>query len=1116
MKRRVSFLVMLILAVALVFTLSACGECEHEETATRQEVTVEGNCLTQQRYDEITYCVNCDTEISRESKIGEYGDHTPAAAVLENLDLVDCTKGGTAEKVVYCSLARCKKEISRQSTAVAATAAHSISKQLLFSEDHMDVEMIEYCSACAYRNFRPLTAQELTDNADTINKAKASAATHSYTANVCKYCKSIDSTKPNLKYTLNADGQSYTLEGLTKSNGAVPQNLRIGYYNGKPVTKIAAEAFKGLTGIRYVSIGSCVEEIGVDAFAGCRLSNLIIYDLEAWAQIKFANPAANPLSATEMFSINENIKVGANSTFTTEGIENITGTYTFAGLKASTVYISADTKTIGEGAFANSSALLYVHIDGTDAKTVGKDAFLNCKSIKVAYDNSADTNYLSVTANPAYYASAFVVDGNSLNGAVLVIKDGTKKINSYAYAGLNITGVKIPASVTEIANGAFAGCTSLATIEFLGAPASLTIGESAFKDCSAVTEVTLPQTTTAIGPNAFENCSALATVVIGDAVNSVGAGAFKGCAALTTVALPRDLTVLNSEIFANCSLLATVTLGANVEEIRDNAFLNCVSLAKFDFTDKIETVGNGAFSGCASLTELKLNSGLETIGESAFENCAKIKNVTVPGTVTAIGLGAFRGCASVETVNLPFIGASNAVDELNCNFGYIFGATVAEENRTFVPFSLENVIISGNVSAIKAGAFKGCESIVTVNLPSTLKAVGENAFDGCTGLEQVRFLNVESWLEISFANYSANPIAYAGALYVADVVDSKPVYVLVDELVIENISVVKPYAFYGATALNSLTVKDGVAGIGNDAFYGCANITSVDLPASVTAIGARAFFACDAIDTVKIASIESWCAIDFADMFANPLYYLDYAELTDESDVPESLYIGGECCTYVVLVHSDEHDGKKVALTNIVIPASVLKINAYAFAGCDIITEIEFEGNVEAIGNYAFYGCNKLTYVELPDSCELIGNSAFESCVALSDVSLGGVVTIGDRAFAQCIALTSVVIPDTTTVIGKEAFVKCVSLATLTLGSDVEVIGTSAFHGCTSLASVTIPATVTKIAAHAFCECPITAVSFANVSGWKVNGKDVAAEALGEDAVLATFLANTDFEWVRA
>ncbi|MBR5453364.1 MAG: leucine-rich repeat protein, partial [Clostridia bacterium] len=612
MKRRVSFLVMLILAVALVFTLSACGECEHKETATRQEVTVEGDCLTQQRYDEVTYCVNCDTEISRESKIGGYGDHTPAAAVLENLDLVDCTKGGTAEKVVYCSLPRCKKEISRQSTAVAATTAHSISTQLLFSEDHKNVEMIEYCSGCAYRISRSLTADERTANEATINAAKA-AASHpkdAFKANACIYCKKINSTTTNLKFTLNPDGASYTLEGLSNPKGAVPQNLRIGYYNDKPVTRIAAEAFKGLTGIRYVSIGSCVQEVGVDAFAGCRLSNLIIYDLEAWAQIKFANPAANPLSVTEMFSINENIKVGANSTFTTDGIENITGTYTFAGLKASSVYISADIKTVGEGAFANCAALLYVHIDGAAAKTVGKDAFLNCKSIRIAYDNSADTNYLSVTANPAYYASAFVVDGNSLNGALLVIKDGTTKINSYAYSGLDITGVKIPASVTEIANGAFAGCTDLATIEFLGTPSSLIIGESAFKNCSAVKSVNLPQTTAQIGDNAFENCSVLATVVIGDSVTSIGAGAFKGCAALANVALPANLTVINSEIFANCSALATVTLGVNVEQICDNAFLNCVSLTKFDFTDKITSVGNGAFSGCASMTELKLNSGL--------------------------------------------------------------------------------------------------------------------------------------------------------------------------------------------------------------------------------------------------------------------------------------------------------------------------------------------------------------------------------------------------------------------------------------------------------------------------------------------------------------------------
>ena len=129
MKRRVSFLLMMVLALALAFALSSCGECEHAETEIKTVVTESGNCKIPDKIDEIVVCANpdCGVELSRTSKNGEIGEHVPGEPVYENFDVLDCTKGGTCEEVKYCTVARCGQEIegTRKVVELKASASHN-------------------------------------------------------------------------------------------------------------------------------------------------------------------------------------------------------------------------------------------------------------------------------------------------------------------------------------------------------------------------------------------------------------------------------------------------------------------------------------------------------------------------------------------------------------------------------------------------------------------------------------------------------------------------------------------------------------------------------------------------------------------------------------------------------------------------------------------------------------------------------------------------------------------------------------------------------------------------------------------------------------------------------
>ena len=360
MKRRVSFLLMLILAFAFMFALSSCGECEHVKGDPIHEITADGNCRTAVRYDEVYKCTKCGEELSRTAKKGEVGDHVPAEAVIENADRLSCLENGTADSVVYCSVSGCGAEISREKDiALDKENAHSLKTKTIYNEAHTSVQILEYCESCSYQLLRAPKANEVSE----AEKAEALKG-HVYqpkSAGICKYCFKVLGTSATLEFKLNDDGESYTLMG-PKKNATLGQQLFIGYYNGKPVTHIAPEAFMNNASIQFVTIDKCVKEIGANAFAGCSIKKVYIYDLSAWCGIKFANAAANPISvATEAFSPNK-IDINKNSVLTIPSDVTAISDYAFAGIKAHTVYIPSNVSYVGANAFFGCSSLVNVHV----------------------------------------------------------------------------------------------------------------------------------------------------------------------------------------------------------------------------------------------------------------------------------------------------------------------------------------------------------------------------------------------------------------------------------------------------------------------------------------------------------------------------------------------------------------------------------------------------------------------------------------------------------------------------------------------------------------------------------------------------------------------------------
>ena len=76
------------------------------------------------------------------------------------------------------------------------------------------------------------------------------------------------------------------------------------------------------------------------------------------------------------------------------------------------------------------------------------------------------------------------------------------------------------------------------------------IGNSAFRNCSSLTSVTIPEGVTSIGESAFYSCSGLTSITIPESVTSIGDYAFSGCSGLTSFTIPEGVASIGSYAFS--------------------------------------------------------------------------------------------------------------------------------------------------------------------------------------------------------------------------------------------------------------------------------------------------------------------------------------------------------------------------------------------------------------------------------------------------------------------------------------------------------------------------------------------------------------------------------------
>ena len=229
-----------------------------------------------------------------------------------------------------------------------------------------------------------------------------------------------------------------------------------------------------------------------------------------------------------------------------------------------------------------------------------------------------------------------VVIPSKINGVTVTT------IGTDAFLGLNITSVTIPDSVTEIGANAFAGCTNLTSVNYIGGDWSkLTIqsGNPAVEDAAK--------------DAANEQLFDFEFILNNTAVIVIR---YKGTAADVTIPSRykgKPVTVIDPVAFYNNSAVTSVTIPDSVTAIPDYAFGFCSQLTNISIPNSVTFIGFSAFNSCTSLKSITLPSSLSTIQSYAFYNCGNLKTIRIPVSVTSIGNYAFDVCPSLMTVTYP-------------------------------------------------------------------------------------------------------------------------------------------------------------------------------------------------------------------------------------------------------------------------------------------------------------------------------------------------------------------------------------------------------------------------------------------------------------------------------
>ena len=261
----------------------------------------------------------------------------------------------------------------------------------------------------------------------------------------------------------------------------------------------------------------------------------------------------------------------------------------------------------------------------------------------------------------------------------------------------SLKSVKLPPTVTKIANNAFSGCSKLEEIEGLEQCKISELSATAFDSCVRLKDINLSNATIAAIPDQiFSGMRGLISATVPKTVTSIGTEAFYACKNLEMIngLSDCDITKIGEKAFYNCWSLKEADLsGSSLTVLPVSAFKGDTALLSVKMPESLNEIGNEAFYGCSAMKKLDLNNTrLTTIGDSALSDMTSLMYINLPDTVNSVGAKAFDlnlRLDSSDTALMPTVVSENVTP-----------ASVNYTDNNVSPWKRRQVIFRDNAVAV--------------------------------------------------------------------------------------------------------------------------------------------------------------------------------------------------------------------------------------------------------------------------------------------------------------------------------------------------------------------------------------------------------------------------------
>ena len=546
-------------------------------------------------------------------------------------------------------------------------------------------------------------------------------------------------------------------------------------------------------------------------------------------------------------------------------------------------------------------------------------------------------------------------------------------------------------------------------------------------------------------------------------ITSIGNCAFMDCQAITNITLPRDLGKnitngdgLGASVFENAIKLETVHFtGLDLRIINNRTFYNNVKLSHIDYIsytyteveansvfDEEETYytksgnvytkqeGLTAFEDgttyytCATQVVgankvITLPTGITTIGDEVFYDNIEILKIVISNDLNTLGESVFSGTIKLNEITLPFVGHTR---EDSTTFGYNFGNNTALDSTKVspirqngyecnIPDSLKTINITDS-PYIKAYSFDDMAEVTTINITSDITSIGQYAFNGMSKLanfnqdtngNNIVNDNVETIGTYAFANtlvltnitlpsklttLGAN--AFRGAIKLDTVNFTGRLLTVLDDNTFYDDRSLKNMTYVDkdgntVSATDVVYIPDTITTIKDKVFFNNVDMITIVIPNSVENIGASVLGGTGQLKNITTPFIgknktKNNVACDYTDnekVIDSQYYVFGYLFGNDEG-----YYSAGDLNTVTQIYGADELDVvtyKIPSVENVTITDSVV-LHYGVFSNVTTLKNVYINNKLTTIEDYAFYNTDKLEAVIASDmAITTIGESAFEN-----------------------------------------------------------------------------------------------------------------------------------------